>query len=59
MSQLANRARVHKAVIADIESGKTRMPAYDKLVRIARALGVHPDALCEPELLVPNREGAA
>ena len=44
--QLADRAGVHKAVIADVEAGKTKIPAYDRLVRIARALGVDPETLC-------------
>lgn len=55
--QLGERAGVHKQVIADIEAGKTRMPAYDKFIRIARALKADPDELCVIE--TEARKGAA
>lgn len=44
--ELAERADVATSVVADIERGKTAVPAFDKLVKIARALGVDPEQLC-------------
>ena len=44
-TNLAKRADVKAATIADIEEGRNRNPSYDKVVRLARALGVTPDYL--------------
>jgi transcriptional regulator with XRE-family HTH domain len=49
---LAERAGVNRGVVADLESGKARIPAFDKLVLLARALGVQPEELCP----VPQRK---
>jgi transcriptional regulator with XRE-family HTH domain len=44
-AQLADKADVKMTVISDIERGKTSVPAYDKLVRIACALDLQPHQL--------------
>jgi transcriptional regulator with XRE-family HTH domain len=53
-AQLAERAGVNRGVVADLESGKAKVPAFDRLVRLARALGVDPEALCP----VPQRQAS-
>lgn len=53
--QLGERAGVAASVIADIERGKTAIPAFDKLVKIARALGMDPEQLCP---VVPSRKAS-
>ena len=47
MSQvdLAVAAGLNRRIIGDLETGRVRMPAYDRLVKLARALGVEPDDL--------------
>lgn len=44
--QLGELAGVATSVIADVERGKTGIPAFDKVVKIARALGVDAEQLC-------------
>jgi transcriptional regulator with XRE-family HTH domain len=44
-AELAAKAKVKVTLVSDIERGKTQAPAYDKLVRIACALGVRPQDL--------------
>lgn len=44
-TRLAKLSGVNAATIADIEEGRNRNPSYDKVVRLARALGVTPDYL--------------
>jgi transcriptional regulator with XRE-family HTH domain len=44
-AELAAKAKVRVTLISDIERGKTSVPAYDKLVRLACALGVRPQEL--------------
>lgn len=46
---LARKSGVHENTIADIERGRSRMPAHDKVVQLARALGMTPDELCPVE----------
>jgi transcriptional regulator with XRE-family HTH domain len=43
---LADAAGVRVGVVQDVENGYTRVPAFDKLVRLARALDVDPLWLC-------------
>lgn len=42
---LSQRSGVHQSTIADIEEGRNRAPSYEKVVLLARALGVQPDVL--------------
>lgn len=44
-TQLAARSEVNTGTIADIEEGRNRNPSYDKVVRLARSLGVSPEQL--------------
>jgi transcriptional regulator with XRE-family HTH domain len=44
-AELAKAAKVKVTLISDIERGKTSVPAYDKLVRLACALGLRPHEL--------------
>ncbi len=51
-TQLAERAGVNRNIVTDLENGKARIPAFDKLVLLARALDVQPEYLCP----VPQRK---
>jgi transcriptional regulator with XRE-family HTH domain len=37
---------VHFNTIADIENGRNQQPSFEKVVRLARALGLQPEQLC-------------
>lgn len=43
--QLAGASGVHPNTIADIENGRNRAPAYDKVKYLAHALGVDSEEL--------------
>ena len=45
-AQLARRTGILPQTLADIEYGRVKMPAYDKVVALAAALGVTPERLC-------------
>jgi transcriptional regulator with XRE-family HTH domain len=53
-AELAARAGVKPNIIQDIERGKTEMPGFDRLVRLARALDMDPEELCP----VPERKAS-
>lgn len=54
--QLADASGVHPNTIADIENGRNRGPAYDKVTSLARALGVEAEELWPT---TDEREGVA
>jgi transcriptional regulator with XRE-family HTH domain len=54
--ELSRRSGVHINTITDIELDKSRVPAYDKLVRLAMALDVTPEQLMPVSL--PRRRSA-
>jgi transcriptional regulator with XRE-family HTH domain len=46
-AELALKAGVRKTLISDIERGKTLVPGYDKVVKIACALSIRAGDLCQ------------
>lgn len=44
--QLADRAGIKPAAIFEIEAGRTKVPAFDRVMLLAAALNVEPLWLC-------------
>lgn len=45
LRELSERSGVDLRTISDIEHGRNQSPSYDKVVNLARALGVEPSIL--------------
>lgn len=55
--ELASKSGVDLAVISKLERGLRRAPAYETVVRLARALNLEPEEL-EPVALTPKKSTA-
>ena len=55
IGELARQAGVSRTTLYHLERGATRQPRYPTLQRIAAALGISPESLCEPSPKQPEQ----